>query len=96
MWWQTSALPTSGGDFPMVSETQVLEGIVVAELPQQLFQLESAGGDVIASPSTEQKRLGLSLRTGQRVRFRTSERDPSRGIILGVLPERVRGHEGKP
>lgn len=69
----------------MTQELQVLEGTVIAELPQQLFRIESAGRDVIVSLSVERKRLGLSIRTGQRVSFTKSKRDPSRGIIVGVL-----------
>lgn len=63
------------------------EAMVIAELPQHLFRLElpSAGGAVItASLSDEARRLGVHVRTGQRVLVRRASRDPGRGIITGL------------
>lgn len=63
------------------------EATVIAELPQHLFRLElpSAGGTVItASLSDEARRLGVHVRTGQRVLVRRASRDPGRGIITGL------------
>ena len=64
-----------------------IEAIVIAELPQQLYRLESADGQLsqlVAGPSEECKRLGVSVRTGQRVLVRRASLDPGRGVILGL------------
>ena len=58
------------------------EATVVAELPQQLFRLETSQGPLIAGPSEEAKRLGVKYRTGQRVLARRASLDPGRGLIL--------------
>ncbi|WP_045116841.1 hypothetical protein [Plesiocystis pacifica] len=60
-----------------------LEATVVAELPQQLFRLDSNEGQLVAGPSEEFRRLGVSIRTGQRVLVRRASLDPGRGVILG-------------
>jgi hypothetical protein len=64
------------------------EATVVAELPQQLFRLEAAdnhhGQQLVAGPSEECKRLGIIVRTGQRVLARRASLDPGRGVILGL------------
>ena len=60
---------------------------MIAELPQQLFRLElPTPGDAVitASLSAEARRLGVDIRTGQRVLVRRTSRDPGRGIITGV------------
>ena len=64
--------------------SQTFEATVVAELPQQLFRLESEDGELIASRSEEAKRLGLRIRTGQRVLAKKAGLDPGRGIIIGL------------
>lgn len=64
-----------------------VEATVLAELPQQLFRLElpTPGAPVItASLSAEARRLGVEIRTGQRVLVRQASRDPGRGIITGL------------
>ena len=63
-----------------------LEATVIAELPQQLFRLETEDGPLIAGRSEEAKRLGLQIRTGQRVLVRRASLDPGRGIIVGLAP----------
>ena len=60
------------------------EATVIAELPQQLFRLDTDEGPLIAGRSEEQKRLGLRIRTGQRVLARRAKLDPGRGIIVGL------------
>ena len=60
------------------------EATVVAELPQQLFRLETTEGRLVAGPSEECKRLGVPVRTGQRVLVRRASLDPGRGVILGL------------
>jgi hypothetical protein len=60
------------------------EATVVAELPQQLFRLDSPDGQFVAGPSEESKRLGVKYRTGQRVLARRASLDPGRGVILGL------------
>ena len=64
--------------------TQTIEATVVAELPQQLFRLVTEDGELIASRSEEAKRLGLRIRTGQRVLAKIAGLDPGRGIIIGL------------
>ena len=64
--------------------SQTFEATVVAELPQQLFRLETKDGELIASRSEEAKRLGLRIRTGQRVLAKKAGLDPGRGIIIGL------------
>ncbi len=63
--------------------SDLFEATVVAELPQQLFRLETNDGELIASRSEEAKRLGMRIRTGQRVLARKAGLDPGRGIIVG-------------
>ena len=60
------------------------EATVVAELPQQLFRLDTLQGQLVAGPSEECKRLGIIVRTGQRVLVRRASLDPGRGVILGL------------
>ncbi len=60
------------------------EATVIAELPQQLFRLDSNAGPLTASLSEESKRLGVNFRTGQRVLVQRASLDPGRGIIVGV------------
>lgn len=70
-----------------IAQPTTLEATVIAELPQHLYRLElpSAGGAVItAGLSDEARRLGVHLRTGQRVLVRRASRDPGRGIITGL------------
>lgn len=62
--------------------SDLIEATVVAELPQQLFRLETKDGELIASRSEEAKRLGIRIRTGQRVLARKAGLDPGRGIIV--------------
>ncbi|PRP91494.1 hypothetical protein ENSA5_54680 [Enhygromyxa salina] len=64
--------------------TPTFEATVVAELPQQLFRLETTEGQLVAGPSEECKRLGVPVRTGQRVLVRKASLDPGRGVILGL------------
>lgn len=64
--------------------TPTFEATVVAELPQQLYRLETIEGPLVAGPSEECKRLGVSVRTGQRVLVRRARLDPGRGVILGL------------
>jgi hypothetical protein len=70
-----------------MNTTPTFEATVVAELPQQLFRLESFDshhGQLVAGPSEECKRLGIIVRTGQRVLVRRASLDPGRGVILGL------------
>jgi hypothetical protein len=70
-----------------MNTTPTFEATVVAELPQQLFRLESSDtqhGQLVAGPSEECKRLGIIVRTGQRVLVRRASLDPGRGVILGL------------
>ncbi|HFE47158.1 MAG TPA: hypothetical protein ENJ18_17005 [Nannocystis exedens] len=70
-----------------IAQPTSLEARVIAELPQHLFRLElpSAGGAIItASLSAEARRLGVHVRTGQRVLVHRASRDPGRGIITGL------------
>jgi translation initiation factor IF-1 len=63
------------------------EATVVAELPQQLFRLEAdppSRAVLTASLSSEARRLGLHIRTGQRVLVRKASLDPGRGVITGL------------
>ena len=61
-----------------------IEGTVIAELPQQLFRLETDDGTVVAGRSPEATRLGLQIRTGQRVLVQRASLDPGRGVIVGL------------
>ena len=67
-----------------MTTTPTFEATVVAELPQQLFRLDTTEGSLVAGPSEECKRLGVSVRTGQRVLCRRASLDPGRGVILGL------------
>ena len=70
-----------------IAQPTTVEANVIAELPQHLFRLElpSAGGAVItASLSDQARRLGVHVRTGQRVLVHRASRDPGRGIITGL------------
>jgi len=64
--------------------TPTIEATVVAELPQQLYRLDSSEGQLVAGRSEECKRLGVFVRTGQRVLVRRASLDPGRGVILGL------------
>jgi translation initiation factor IF-1 len=64
------------------------EATVIAELPQRLFRLETSqdlGPVLTASLSEDARRLGVYIRTGQRVLVRRASLDPGRGIITGVV-----------
>jgi hypothetical protein len=73
-----------------MNTTPTFEATVVAELPQQLFRLESSDNhpgqlsQLVAGRSEECKRLGIIVRTGQRVLVRRASLDPGRGVILGL------------
>jgi hypothetical protein len=67
-----------------MNTTPTFEATVVAELPQQLFRLDTLQGQLVAGPSEECKRLGIIVRTGQRVLARRASLDPGRGVILGL------------
>ncbi|PRQ07001.1 hypothetical protein ENSA7_32820 [Enhygromyxa salina] len=67
-----------------MNTTPTFEATVVAELPQQLFRLDTSEGQLVAGPSEECKRLGVPVRTGQRVLCRRASLDPGRGVILGL------------
>ncbi len=71
--------------FPM-QPTSTFEATVVAELPQQLYRLDSSVGPLVAGLSEESKRLGMKYRTGQRVLVRRASLDPGRGVILAESP----------
>ena len=63
------------------------EAIVVAELPQHLYRLEAehpAGAVLTASLSLDARRMGVNVRTGQRVLVQRASLDPGRGIITGL------------
>ncbi len=60
------------------------EATVTAELPQQLFRLDSESGPLTAGPSEEAKRLGVRIRTGQRVLVHRASLDPGRATIVGL------------
>jgi len=84
-----------------LSDTQhhAVEATVTAELPQRLFRLETTDGTrLVAGPSEEARRLGVQIRTGQRVLVREASLDPGRGVIIGLLehPRHAQGSdEGK-
>lgn len=73
-----------------------IEAVVVAELPQHLYRLETsrptgpeasalpAGAVLTASLSLEARRRGVHVRTGQRVLVQRASLDPGRGIIMGL------------
>ena len=72
------------------------EATVVAELPQHLYRLEVSrafgpdeaehlsGAVRTASLSVDARRLGVHVRTGQRVLVQRASLDPGRGIITGL------------
>jgi hypothetical protein len=72
------------------------EATVVAELPQHLYRLEVSrvfgpgeaepvsGAVLTASLSLDARRLGVHVRTGQRVLVQRASLDPGRGIITGL------------
>jgi hypothetical protein len=72
------------------------EATVVAELPQHLYRLEVSrafgpdeaehlsGAVLTASLSVDARRLGVHVRTGQRVLVQRASLDPGRGIITGL------------
>lgn len=61
------------------------EATVTAELPQRLYRLETTDGTILtAGPSEEAKRLGVTIRTGQRVLVQRASLDPARGIIIAL------------
>ena len=67
--------------------TNTFEATVVAELPQHLYRLEAehpAGSVLTASLSLDARRLGVNVRTGQRVLVQRASLDPGRGIITGL------------
>jgi len=68
-------------------QADTFEATVVAELPQQLYRLEAETpmqAVLTASLSTEARRLGVHVRTGQRVLVRRASLDPGRGVITGL------------
>ena len=68
----------------MSTQHSTIEATVIAELPQQLFRLDSKEGPIIAGRSEEAIRQGVTIRTGQRVRVQRARLDPGRGVILAV------------
>jgi hypothetical protein len=69
------------------SHADTFEATVVAELPQQLYRLEAehpTQSVLTASLSAEARRLGVTVRTGQRVLVRRASLDPGRGVITGL------------
>lgn len=78
------ALPTPWGEERMQQPHPTIEATVVAELPQQLFRLESKEGPIIAGRSEDATRQGMLIRTGQRVRVKRARLDPGRGVIISV------------
>lgn len=78
------------------SHANIFEATVVAELPQHLYRLEVSrvlgpgeaeplsGAVLTASLSLDAKRLGVHVRTGQRVLVQRASLDPGRGIITGL------------
>lgn len=75
--------PSGSGKLTSTPNT-TFEATVVAELPQQLFRLDSEEGPFTAGFSEEAKRLGVSIRTGQRVLVTRASLDPGRGMIIGL------------
>lgn len=67
-------------------QADTFEATVVAELPQQLYRLETDPSRAVltASLSAEARRVGVSVRTGQRVLVRRASLDPGRGVITGL------------
>lgn len=68
-------------------QADTFEATVIAELPQQLFCLEAESPSravLTASLSAEARRVGVSVRTGQRVLVRRASLDPGRGVITGL------------
>ncbi len=75
---------------------KTFEATVVAELPQHLYRLEVSrafgpdeaehlqGAVLTASLSVDARRLGVHVRTGQRVLVQRASLDPGRGIITGL------------
>lgn len=65
----------------------IFEATVVAELPQHLYRLEAehpARAVLTASLSQDARRIGVHVRTGQRVLVQRASLDPGRGIITGL------------
>lgn len=85
-WWHTSALRSPNTGVEVITLQSTLEATVLAELPQQLYRLETDDGPLIAGRSEEAKRLGLQIRTGQRVLVKRTSLDPGRGIIVALAP----------
>jgi ActR/RegA family two-component response regulator len=68
-------------------QADTFEATVVAELPQQLYRLETESPSpavLTASLSSEARRIGMHVRTGQRVLVQRASLDPGRGIITGL------------
>jgi translation initiation factor IF-1 len=68
-------------------QADTFEATVIAELPQQLFRLEAESPSravLTASLSAEARRVGVSVRTGQRVLVRRASLDPGRGVVTGL------------
>ena len=61
---------------------------MVAELPQHLYRLEAEpslrSSVLTASLSQDARRIGVHVRTGQRVLVQRASLDPGRGIITGL------------
>lgn len=69
------------------THADTFEATVVAELPQQLYRLETehpSRAVLTASLSAEARRVGVHVRTGQRVLVRRASLDPGRGVITGL------------
>ncbi len=87
--WQLSAL--SKPESMSTSSHTTFEATVIAELPQQLYRLETPEGPLTAGRSDEARRLGVRIRTGQRVLVRRASLDPGRGIIVGLASSETPG-----
>ncbi len=70
---------------PPSHEPSALEAMVTEELPNRLYEVETADGHRLrAGPSEEAKRLGADIRKGVRVFVRPARLDPGRGVIIGL------------
>ena len=72
-------------NLPNSKEPEAIVATVVEELPNRLYEVETADGHRLkAGPSEAAKRLGVDIRAGKRVWVRPARLDPGRGVITGL------------
>lgn len=63
-----------------------LEGIVIELLPGALIRVKLVSGDEITAHVAEEfRRVSVPVKPGDRVLVKRADRDPKRGMIVGVL-----------